>query len=104
VWLTQQNVKQNSELVLKKLNARNKQTADFLTNIEKHSALIQTDQSTRQDFFQEMSRFLPQNVMEKTLQQTPFWPYVGQTIAEQVNDLKIKITQPKPPQAFDMST
>lgn len=103
VWLKQRNVKQNRDLVLKKLNVRDKETADFLNNLHKHCLLIQSDQTTQDDFYTEMGRFLPQNVLEKTLEQAPFWGYVGRIISEEVNVIEGLINRPTESHEFDMN-
>ena len=87
VWLKQQGIEQVPSLVLKKLDARKKLSEDFCSKIKKHAALVENDQVTKNDFDQEMGRFLPQDVAERTVHQTPFWPYLSRVINEEVQDL-----------------
>jgi predicted nucleotidyltransferase component of viral defense system len=97
VWLEQQTVKQNPELVLRKLQLRNKALIDFKKNLAIQVHLLQTNAETKNDFYQEMTRFLPQDLQQRTLLQVPFWEYVGQTIAEQVTQLMNEIDGNKNP-------
>jgi len=88
VWLVQQQTKQNASLVTKKLEVRNKEHNQFIQLLLKHVNLVINDEVTKQDFQQEMSRFLPVSVSERTVNQENFWGYVGTTISEQVGQLK----------------
>lgn len=101
-WLKQQGVEQDSELVLKKLVARSKQVEDFLEKISLHASRVATDPIVKSDFEQEMQRFLPVSVSERTLQQSTFWPYLSQTINEEVETLSNMITKPTKPITFSM--
>jgi len=87
VWLIQQRAKQNFMLVQNKLLARNKAQDDFISLLVKHTHLILTNDSIKSDFTQEMSRFLPLSVSEKTISQTDFWQYIGIVIKEEVEKL-----------------
>ena len=99
VWLTQQQVKQQAQLVIKKLEVRGKEIEEFIDLLVKHSNLIQQSSESKSDFYEEMSRFLPQAVSARTLEQEQFWPYVGTVIKEQsnslINSLEGKIVTPE---------
>lgn len=79
-WLSQQDVSLAGGMLVKKLALRGKTQDDFLQKIEQHAALVKNDELTKQDFYQEMSRFLPPSVVANTLAQQPFWPYLGNVI------------------------
>ncbi len=87
VWLIQQRVKQNAMLVQKKLLARHKKQDDFISLLVKHTQLILTSDDIKRDFNQEMSRFLPQLVSQRTISQAEFWQYTGVVIKEEVEKL-----------------
>jgi predicted nucleotidyltransferase component of viral defense system len=87
VWLTQQRAQQNVELVIKKLAARKKDYKEFINLLQKHTELIVDNGETKNDFHQEMSRFLPASVSERTVQQDTFWKYFGTIITEEVKQL-----------------
>ncbi len=46
--------------------------------------MILEDSNTKTDFEQEMKRFLPQSIAERTVLQPTFWEYSGKTIQEEV--------------------
>lgn len=102
VWLKQQGVDQSPVLVLQKLQARNKQVTDFCEKIKKHALLIQSDPVTRNDFHQEMSRFIPLDVAERTVNQTAFWPYLSNVIDEEVKRLQRSLTTKGQDETFTM--
>ena len=87
VWLAQQRIKQNSALVHQKLQARHKQQNEFMTLLTKHTELILTSDEIKRDFNQEMSRFLPQSISERTISQAEFWQYTRTVIKEEVEAL-----------------
>ena len=99
IWLTQQQVKQHPLLITKKLEARGKEKEEFISLLKKHSNLIENSLESKSDFYEEMSRFLPRAVSERTLEQVQFWPYVGTVIKEEtsslINNLEGKIINPK---------
>lgn len=82
VWLHQQSSKLDMTMLKKKLALRNKQQKEFIALLNKLAMLINTDLNTREDFYQEMRRFVPPNVGERTLDNDAFWPYVGRIISE----------------------
>jgi predicted nucleotidyltransferase component of viral defense system len=84
VWLTQQHTKLNAGFVAQKLAFRNKDTDHFLNLIEKHATQVESDMDTKQDFYQEMSRFLPPDVKQRTLDTDSFWQYIGQEVRAHV--------------------
>lgn len=87
VWLKQQRIDQNSALVSNKLIARRKDLDGFIALLHKHSALVIHDSGCKNDFNQEMSRFLPQDVADRTIQQPTFWNYTGTIIKGEVERL-----------------
>lgn len=91
VWLKQQRVSQNFDFVLQKLAVRNKNLSEFKELLRKHLDLLNNDIETKNDFYQEMSRFLPQSVAANTIEQKSFWPYVYQSTAEEVDSLFLQL-------------
>lgn len=84
-WLSQRDVSLTADMLIAKLALRGKSHEDFLQKIHKHAAQVQNDEVTKQDFYQEMSRFIPPAVAANTLEQAPFWPYLGKVIGSYVN-------------------
>lgn len=83
VWLQQQGGVQAKTVLQNKLSAREKQTDDFLHRLALNVAKIMENNNTYQEFYEEMSRFVPEKVAQGTLKNADFWPYVGSTIADQ---------------------
>lgn len=91
-WLKQKNVSVNASLVEKKLEMREKTKEEFLDNLEMRRGFILVNAATKHDFEREMSRFVPKNIRERTLDRQEFWPYVGETIAEQIDTIEAAFT------------
>jgi len=91
VWLGERRVVLKSELVLRKLEFRDKRLEDFISKIVKHSELVRQNAQVKSDFYNEMLRFVPANVAQRTLRQEPFWGYVGRTINGYVNTFEQSI-------------
>src|SRR5690554_5603451 len=67
VWIKQRGVALSKELVEKKLAARNKHKDDFRTALELQINKLQQDDEVRADFNMEMSRFIPSQIKERTV-------------------------------------
>lgn len=91
VWLKQQTINKRPDLVLKKLSVRNKNVDNFLAKINEHSEMISKDKETKEDFYNEMGRFLPFDVKERTLDEVNFWPYLVNVINKEVKELSSSI-------------
>lgn len=102
VWLKQQAVEQRYDLITKKLEARGKEVKDFLQKIKLHLSLLQKDETTKLDFYNEMSRFLPIEVSKRTLDNKNFWPYLISTVGDEVKQVSNNLLGNLPEQSFDM--
>lgn len=102
VWLKQQGIEQSPTLVLQKLEAREKTVADFCGNIKQHALLVDNNRATHDDFLQEMGRFLPHDVAERTVNQQAFWPYLSSVIAEETQRLDQQLNGGKPDESLTM--
>lgn len=101
VWLKQQTIEQRADLVLKKLSVREKSVDSFLTNIDKHSRMVHNDQETKQDFYNEMGRFLPVDIKKRTLDEENFWPYLVNVINKEANELSKSIKKEDDKESLD---
>jgi predicted nucleotidyltransferase component of viral defense system len=98
VWLQQQGGVQARAVLQDKLSARDKHTDDFLHRLSLNVEKIIGDKETYQDFDQEMSRFVPGKVAQETLKNAEFWPYVGSTVADQMQISKrLLLNKQNPP-------
>ncbi|MCF6193671.1 MAG: nucleotidyl transferase AbiEii/AbiGii toxin family protein [Kangiellaceae bacterium] len=101
-WLKQQGVNPSPELILRKLDDRDKKLEEFLDKITKHSELVENSVETKLDFMQEMERFLPMKVADNTIKQKAFWQYLSTTISDEVNYIKNNIKKPRQITPFKM--
>lgn len=76
VWIKQRGVALSTDLVKKKLVARNKQTDDFRAALALQLGKLMQDDEVRDDFNMEMSRFIPRQIKERTLDNPEYWAYV----------------------------
>ncbi|MCH8536560.1 MAG: nucleotidyl transferase AbiEii/AbiGii toxin family protein [Alkalimonas sp.] len=81
VWIKQRGVDLSKDLVEKKLAARNKQTDDFRAALALQMTKLQQDDEVRDDFNMEMSRFIPKQIKERTLDNPEYWAYVQAEIS-----------------------
>ena len=102
LWLTQRRAVQDEQLVSKKLSIRNKHQEEFVHLLQKHARQININADTKNDFYQEMSRFLPQGDVQRTIKQKTFWSYVGRIINEEVDLLIRKLIGSPPKHEFDL--
>ncbi|TXH96979.1 MAG: nucleotidyl transferase AbiEii/AbiGii toxin family protein [Rheinheimera sp.] len=99
VWIKQRGVTLSPSLVEKKLAARHKQTNDFNAALELQLNKLQQDDEVRTDFNAEMSRFIPSQIKQRTLDNPEYWPYVQKEVGEMAKVLLQGTAAKKP---FDM--
>jgi predicted nucleotidyltransferase component of viral defense system len=99
VWIKQRGIDLSKALVDKKLTARHKQTDDFRQALSTALAKLMTEQEVRNDFNMEMSRFIPKQIKERTLDNPEYWTYVQGEVSAIASELLHDGT-PKNP--FDM--
>ena len=100
VWLHQQTVSLDHSLLEGKLNARKKTMEAFTPALATQIERLNTCDETRQDFNQEMARFIPTAIKARTLDNPDYWAYLQTqitTMAESVFN-----GQSKTDNAFDM--
>lgn len=73
VWLHQQNIKIALELIPLKIKDHHRKSQDFLILLDERKQLLKTNPKMAEEFHQEMSRFLPTELYQRTLAQTDFW-------------------------------
>lgn len=76
VWIKQRGIELSRDLVDKKLVARNKQKDDFKEALNTQLTKLMQDSEVREDFNREMSRFIPQQIKERTIDNPEYWAYV----------------------------
>lgn len=76
VWIKQRGIDLSKILVEKKLTARQKQTEEFRLALSVQLAKLMSEDEVRDDFNMEMSRFIPKQIKERTLDNPDYWAYV----------------------------
>lgn len=99
VWIKQRGIDLSKVLVERKLNARHKQTDDFRQALSTALAKLMTEEEVRNDFNMEMSRFIPKQIKERTLDNPEYWQYVQGEVNAIASELLHDGTPQKP---FDM--
>lgn len=80
VWIKQRGVAVSKQLINKKLAARGKTNEDFIEALTIQLDKLQHDDEVRKDFNIEMSRFIPNQIKERTIDNPDYWPYVQSEI------------------------
>ncbi|WP_246072331.1 nucleotidyl transferase AbiEii/AbiGii toxin family protein [Catenovulum sediminis] len=76
VWIKQRGISLSKELVEKKLTAREKPFDDFRQALSTQLAKLMQNTEVKDDFNMEMSRFIPLQIKERTLDNPEYWAYV----------------------------
>ncbi len=100
VWIKQRGINLSLDLVDRKLAARGKLKKDFTEALQIQLEKLMQDDEVRNDFSMEMSRFIPQQIKERTIDNPEYWPYV-QAEVRTVSRLLLDDGPSKNP--FDMS-
>lgn len=99
VWIKQRGVDLSKELVEKKLAARNKHPDDFRQALTVQLAKLMQNDEVRDDFNMEMSRFIPNQIKERTLDNPEYWAYVQAEVSAAASKL---LNNNVPKSKFDM--
>lgn len=99
VWIKQRGIDLSKILVEKKLNARHKQTDDFRQALSNALTKLMSEEEVRNDFNMEMSRFIPKQIKERTLDNPEYWAYVQGEVKAIASEL---LHDNKPNNPFDM--
>ena len=87
VWIKQRGIDLSKLLVEKKLTARQKQTEEFRLALSVQLAKLMSEDEVRDDFNMEMSRFIPKQIQQRTLDNPDYWPYVQNEVNAIVTEL-----------------
>ncbi|PVZ86369.1 nucleotidyl transferase AbiEii/AbiGii toxin family protein [Serratia sp. S1B] len=99
VWIKQRGINLSKTLVEQKLVARQKQTEDFRHALAVQLAKLMSEDEVRNDFNMEMSRFIPKQIKERTLDNPEYWTYAQ----GEVNDIVLELlNNDTPKNKFDM--
>lgn len=79
-WLYQQQVQPALELIRAKLGDHHASTATYLEAFAQRVLSLQTDASVAAGFQKEMSRFLPNEIVKKTVLSQAFWSFLTELL------------------------
>ncbi len=84
-WLKQHGARLDIDLLKKKLSARRKSSVNFKQALDRQQAIL-LQAETRDDFVSEMSRFIPQHIKARTLDNADYWSYLQEEVANICRD------------------
>lgn len=96
VWIKQRGIDISKMLVEKKLIARQKEIEDFRQALSIQLAKLMSEGEVRNDFSMEMSRFIPKQIKERTLDNPEYWTYVQEEVKAIASEL-LDDARPKNP-------
>lgn len=99
VWIKQRGIDLSKTLVEKKLTARQKQIEDFRHVLSVQLTKLMSEDEVRDDFNMEMSRFIPKQIKERTLDNPEYWAYVQGEVNAIASEL---LNDGTPKNPFDM--
>ena len=76
VWIKQRGINLSLDLIDRKLPARGKLKKDFTEALQIQLEKLTQDDEVQNDFNMEISRFIPQQIKERTIDNPEYWPYV----------------------------
>jgi predicted nucleotidyltransferase component of viral defense system len=76
LWLKQQKIEPALQLIRNKLKDHKVALQDFLQKAAQRSAALTDDPQVKQDFRNEMQRFLPAQLVAQTVNNDKFWAYL----------------------------
>jgi hypothetical protein len=65
-----------------KIQDHKREAADFVSALETRIAALRTQPAMREDFMQEMRRFLPVAAVRETIETEPYWSYLIEVVTE----------------------
>ncbi len=91
-WLTQQGIQLPTELVLRKMTDHKQEQTEFLKKLQSRKEELTLNSNLESAFQQEISRFLPPEIIKSSIQVKGFWMYLTQIVSDACDRI-IKSTQ-----------
>jgi predicted nucleotidyltransferase component of viral defense system len=85
IWIGQRGIDLSRPLLENKLRARRLDRDDFKQCLTVQCEQLLHGEQVRFDFQSEMSRFIPRNIQERTIDTPEYWPYVQVTVRELID-------------------
>ncbi len=76
LWIKQRGIDVSIELINKKLAARGKTKTNFIESLTLQVEKLLNEEEVKADFNNEMSRFIPSQIKERTIDNPEYWQYV----------------------------
>lgn len=76
LWIKQRGIDVSIELINKKLAAREKTKANFIESLTLQVEKLLNEEEVKADFNNEMSRFIPSQIKQRTIDNPEYWQYV----------------------------
>lgn len=99
VWIKQRGVDVSSQLIEQKLAARHKDLGDFRHALQQQLNKLLHSEEVYQDFIMEMTRFIPLQIKQRTLDEPDYWSYVQREVSMMVKQI---LAPSSPTLTFDM--
>jgi len=102
LWLKQQGELVSISDIIKKLELRCKTFDMFEHNIQSVMLKLATAETHRKEFIKEMSRFIPEKIANRTINNPDYWPYLKKEVKMDVSNILNEIKSPNLKTQFDM--
>lgn len=102
LWLKQQAIKPAFELLANKLKDHQCSQLEFLNLAHERAQSLINDVQVKKDFRNEMPRFLPTEIVEKTINNEQFWAYLCVEIPSLITQEEQNLTNNMPSKPFLM--
>lgn len=76
VWIKQRGIEFSGQLLDRKLEARGKSNSDFFEALNTQLDKLMHEKDVERDFKSEMIRFIPAQIIERTIDNPEYWAYV----------------------------
>lgn len=87
IWIQQRGIDLSRPLLENKLRARRLDRDDFKQCLTVQCEQLLHGEQVRFDFQSEMSRFIPRNIQERTIDTPEYWPHVQVTVRELIDQI-----------------
>lgn len=88
MWLHQKNIKPSFNLISKKLSDRDLNFKYFFAQYETRQKQLAQDKNLKTGFYTEMQRFLPSDIIKKTMNQDEIWQFILYLMADLKKQIK----------------
>lgn len=91
IWIQSRGIELSQQILENKLRARGLDRDDFKQCLVAQCQQLVLGDQVRLDFQAEMSRFIPRQIQERTIDTPEYWPYIQATVQELVDQISAEI-------------